>query len=111
VLAETIITMPKTSAKDTKAARPRDIRISDRLRLPAGPVDLSAIDTRATPGFHGSKSDGKAALDLLGPRLANLQGGSSPRTHGGQRSLLLVLQGMDTSGKGHRASWGGRPAG
>ena len=84
-----------------KAARPRDIRISDRLRLPAGPVDLSAIDTGATPGFNGSKSDGKAALDLLGPRLADLQERlfAEGRT-GGKRSLLLVLQGMDTSGKG-----------
>ena len=93
--------MSKTSATGTKAARPRDIRISDRLRLPAGPVDLSAIDTRATPGFDGNKSDGKAALDLLGPRLADLQERlfAEGRT-GGKRSLLLVLQGMDTSGKG-----------
>jgi PPK2 family polyphosphate:nucleotide phosphotransferase len=99
--AETIITMPKTSAKDTKAARPKDIRISDRLRLPAGPVDLTAIDTGATPGFKGSKSDGLAALGLLGPRLADLQERlfAEGRT-GGKRSLLLVLQGMDTSGKG-----------
>src|SRR6185369_9334207 len=86
-----IATMPKTSAKDTKAARPRDIRISDRLRLPAGPVDLSAIDTRATPGFTGSKSDGKAALDLLGPRLADLQERLfAEGRSGGNRSLLLV---------------------
>jgi PPK2 family polyphosphate:nucleotide phosphotransferase len=101
VPAETIITMPKSSAKDAKAARSRDIRISDRLRLPAGPVDLSAIDTGATPGFDGSKSDGKAALDLLGPRLADLQERLfAEGRSGGKRSLLLVLQGMDTSGKG-----------
>jgi PPK2 family polyphosphate:nucleotide phosphotransferase len=76
-------------------------RVSDLLRVPAGPVDLSALDTRATPGFDGDKAAGKAELAALGPRLSDLQ----ERLHaeggtGGSRSLLLVLQGMDTSGKG-----------
>ena len=76
-------------------------RVSDLLRVPAGPVDLSALDTRATPGFDGDKASGKAELDALGPRLSDLQ----ERLHaegvsGGRRSLLLVLQGMDTAGKG-----------
>jgi PPK2 family polyphosphate:nucleotide phosphotransferase len=75
--------------------------VSDLLRVPAGPVDLSALDTRATPGFDGDKAAGKAELAALGPRLSDLQ----ERLHaegatGGSRSLLLVLQGMDTSGKG-----------
>ena len=75
--------------------------VSDLLRVPAGPVDLSALDTRATPGFDGDKAAGKAELDALGPRLSDLQ----ERLHaegvsGGRRSLLLVLQGMDTAGKG-----------
>ena len=76
-------------------------RISDLLRVPPGPVDLSALDTRATPGFDGGKAAGKAALADLGARLSDLQ----ERLHaegvsGGSRSLLLILQGMDTSGKG-----------
>jgi PPK2 family polyphosphate:nucleotide phosphotransferase len=76
-------------------------RVSDLLRVPAGPVDLSALDTRATPGFDGDKAAGKAELAALGPRLSDLQ----ERLHaegvsGGRRSLLLVLQGMDTAGKG-----------
>ena len=76
-------------------------RVSDLLRVPAGPVDLSALDTRATPGFDGDKAAGKAELDALGPRLSDLQ----ERLHaegvsGGRRSLLLGLQGMDTAGKG-----------
>jgi PPK2 family polyphosphate:nucleotide phosphotransferase len=77
------------------------MRVSDLLRLPAGPVDLTSMDTRSTPGFEGSKTDGKAALLLLGPRLADLQERlfAEGKT-GGSRSLLLVLQGMDTSGKG-----------
>ncbi|MGH4007956.1 MAG: PPK2 family polyphosphate kinase [Pseudonocardiaceae bacterium] len=77
-------------------------RVSDLLRLPAGPVDLKAIDTRATPGFTGSgKTDANTAMRHLGPRLADLQGQLYAEGHtGGQRSLLLVLQGMDTAGKG-----------
>jgi PPK2 family polyphosphate:nucleotide phosphotransferase len=76
-------------------------RVSDLLAVPAGPVDLGALDTRATPGFDGGKKAGKAALADLGARLSDLQ----ERLHaqgvtGGTRSLLLVLQGMDTSGKG-----------
>ena len=100
--------MAKTSAKDTQDARPRVQRVSDLLRLPAQPVDLAAMDTRATPGFDGSKSAGYDALQLLGPRLADLQERLFAEGHtGGRRRLLLVLQGMDTSGKGARCvtSW------
>ena len=48
-------------------------RVSDLLRVPAGAVDLSALDTRATPGFDGDKAAGKAELAALGPRLSDLQ--------------------------------------
>jgi PPK2 family polyphosphate:nucleotide phosphotransferase len=93
--------MAKTSAKDTKNARPRVQRVSDLLRLPTGPVDLGSIDTSATPGCDGSKSTGQQALALLGPRLADLQERFfAEGKSGGSRRLLLVLQGMDTSGKG-----------
>jgi PPK2 family polyphosphate:nucleotide phosphotransferase len=93
--------MAKTSAKDTQKARPRVQRATDLLRLPAGPVDLAQIDTAATPGFDEGKKAGAKALATLGPRLADLQERlfAEGRT-GGRRSLLLVLQGMDTSGKG-----------
>jgi PPK2 family polyphosphate:nucleotide phosphotransferase len=92
----------KTSAKDTKDARPDvGVRVSDLLRVPAGPVDLQAVDTRATPGFVGDKKQAQEALDLLGPRLADLQERLFAEGQtGGTRSLLLVLQGLDTSGKG-----------
>ena len=56
-------------AKSSKPAA----RVSDLLRVPAGPVDLSALDTRATPGFDGGKAAGKAALVDLGSRLSDLQ--------------------------------------
>jgi PPK2 family polyphosphate:nucleotide phosphotransferase len=73
------------------------------LRLPAGPVDLTAIDSGATPGFDGNKKAGQAALAALGDDLSDLQErlyaeGAADVGHG--RSVLLVLQGMDTSGKG-----------
>ena len=47
--------------------------ISDLLRLPPGPVDLSAIDPHAKPGFAGNKKDGKKALPAMGEELFELQ--------------------------------------
>jgi PPK2 family polyphosphate:nucleotide phosphotransferase len=76
-------------------------RVSDLLRAPPGRPDLYGIDTRSTPGFDGSKAEARAASEAMGERLATLQEQlyAQGRT-GGDRSLLLVLQGMDTSGKG-----------
>ena len=75
--------------------------IGDALRLPPGPVDLTTIETGAAPGFDGGKSEGKAALAEMGTELADLQERLwAERTVGSERRVLLVLQGMDTSGKG-----------
>ena len=75
--------------------------ISELLRLPPGPVDLSAIDSHGRPGFDGGKADGKKALAALGPELAELQEKLFALGYTGSRQrILLVLQGMDTSGKG-----------
>jgi PPK2 family polyphosphate:nucleotide phosphotransferase len=73
------------------------------LRLPPGPVDLSALDPGATPGVDCGKKEGKAALVAMGDELSDLQErlyaeGVADVGHG--RAVLLVLQGMDTSGKG-----------
>jgi PPK2 family polyphosphate:nucleotide phosphotransferase len=74
---------------------------ADDLRVSSGPVDLSAIPTDATPGFTGDKADGEAELEAMGEELADLQERLfAEGTEGGGRSVLLVLQGMDTSGKG-----------
>jgi PPK2 family polyphosphate:nucleotide phosphotransferase len=71
------------------------------LRQPLGPVDLSALPTDATPGFSGDKAVGQAALAAMGPELAELQERLFARGRsGGTQRILLVLQGMDTSGKG-----------
>ena len=71
------------------------------FRLPPGPVDLDAIETDASPGFKGGKKKGKAALFALGDDLSDLQERLFAEGKSGSgRRLLLVLQGMDTSGKG-----------
>ena len=70
-------------------------------RLPAGPVDLTSLATDDTSGFDGGKKDGAAALAALGDELSDLQERLwAERTTGSERRVLLVLQGMDTSGKG-----------
>jgi PPK2 family polyphosphate:nucleotide phosphotransferase len=75
--------------------------ITDLLRAPSGAVDLGAIDTRATPGFSGKKADAQALQPELAARIATLQEQLyAEGRSGGKRSVLLVLQGMDTSGKG-----------
>ena len=75
--------------------------LAAHLRLAPGPVDLTAIDTDAAPGFDGSKADGEEALADMGAELADLQERLwAERTAGSERRVLLVLQGMDTSGKG-----------
>jgi PPK2 family polyphosphate:nucleotide phosphotransferase len=75
--------------------------IGELLRVPSGPVDLSTIDPEATPGFDGDKADGKEALAALDSEIRELQARLAAHGYtGGHRRLLLVLQGMDTAGKG-----------
>jgi PPK2 family polyphosphate:nucleotide phosphotransferase len=75
--------------------------VTHLLRIPPGPVRLMSYDTRATPGFDGDKTAGKKALAALAEPISELQERlyAEGRT-GGVRSVLVVLQGMDTSGKG-----------
>jgi PPK2 family polyphosphate:nucleotide phosphotransferase len=88
-------------AKQKKGQQAEDDGLRAALRVPSGPVDLTKYDTRATPGFSGSKDDGKTALKSLGGELSDWQERLfAEGRKGGQRSVLLVLQGMDTSGKG-----------
>ena len=72
--------------------------LRDALRVPPGqPVDLDELDAGATPLAPGGKK--KSARDMLadGTELAALQ--EKLFAAAGSR-VLLVLQGMDTSGKG-----------
>ncbi|MCW2613729.1 MAG: hypothetical protein JWN08_723 [Frankiales bacterium] len=72
-----------------------------RVRPGSGPVSLVDVDPRSTPGHDGGKTAAREAVAEVGERLAELQKQlyAEGRT-GGHRRLLVVLQGMDTSGKG-----------
>jgi PPK2 family polyphosphate:nucleotide phosphotransferase len=75
--------------------------LTDHLRLPAGEVSLADLDPAAKPGFDGGKRAGEKALRELGAELADLQERMFANAYtGGARRVLVVLQGMDTSGKG-----------
>jgi PPK2 family polyphosphate:nucleotide phosphotransferase len=70
------------------------------LAVVPGPVNLAGYDTATTPGAPRSKS-GKLNLKAQADPLAEHQERLySEATAGGTRSILLVLQGMDTAGKG-----------
>lgn len=72
----------------------------EALRAKPGLI-VADLDTRETPGFDGDKAAAAKLLAERGAHLADLQerlyaAGRS----GDSRSILLVLQGMDTAGKG-----------
>lgn len=74
----------------------------DSLLTVVKPVHLSGYESRATTGFDGKKADAERQLAAMGEELSDLQeklfaggrAGTSPTR------VLIVLQGMDTSGKG-----------
>jgi PPK2 family polyphosphate:nucleotide phosphotransferase len=75
--------------------------LRDLLRTPAAPVSLSQLDPRATPLTPGQKEHTREVMIAEGQRLAELQERLyAEGVTGGRRRVLLVLQGMDTSGKG-----------
>ena len=70
---------------------------TDTYRVDEGTkVHLSKWPTSTTDGFKGDKSDGAEALKELNVELAELQ---QMLYADGRHKLLVVLQGMDTSGK------------
>jgi PPK2 family polyphosphate:nucleotide phosphotransferase len=76
-------------------------KVTEALTVPRDAVDLASYDTRATPAFDGGKAEGKQALAAMGDELSALQERLFAEGRaGGERRILLVLQGMDTSGKG-----------
>jgi len=79
-----------------------DLALRELLRIPgAKPMDLSAHDTRQIPAGPRDKQTGLAAMTDLATPLADLQERLwAASTAGDRRRVLLVLQGMDTSGKG-----------
>ena len=61
---------------------------------------LADVDTASTPGFSGGKAKGEEALAEAQPELDRLQELLFANKEHDPRSVLLVLQGMDTAGKG-----------
>ena len=62
---------------------------------------IADLDTDTSPGFDGSRQDAEAVLADRSERFAGLQEMLYANGKGGdRRSVLLVLQGMDTAGKG-----------
>jgi PPK2 family polyphosphate:nucleotide phosphotransferase len=74
-----------------------------KLRVPpgGGPVRLRSYDPRATPGAPAGKREAQAWTPYARDRITALQERLfAQSTAGDPRSVLVVLQGMDTSGKG-----------
>ncbi|SDS47182.1 polyphosphate:nucleotide phosphotransferase, PPK2 family [Paraoerskovia marina] len=73
---------------------------TEALRVDAG-FDLSTLDPGATPGWDHGRKAAEKSMARRGRDLSDLQERlfAHGRT-GGERSVLLVLQGMDTAGKG-----------
>lgn len=72
----------------------------DALKVGRG-FALSERDPRDTPGFSGKKKDGEKVLAATDEAIDSLQERlyAQGRT-GGQKRILLVIQGLDTAGKG-----------
>ncbi|HEU4331356.1 MAG TPA: polyphosphate kinase 2 family protein [Lapillicoccus sp.] len=74
--------------------------IEELLRVGDG-FRLDDVDCESTPGFDGGKSKGQKALAGHAAELGDWQEKLYAESKGGgKRAVLLVVQGMDTSGKG-----------
>jgi PPK2 family polyphosphate:nucleotide phosphotransferase len=70
------------------------------LKVRAG-FSLASVDSSSTPGMDGGKARGEALLEKGRAELGDLQERLWAQSRfGGTRSVLLVLQAMDTAGKG-----------
>ena len=70
--------------------------------ITSGPALVASFDSRATPGFDGDKQEAKSLMAVIGEELADLQERLFARSRAevGEQRVLLVMQGMDTAGKG-----------
>lgn len=72
------------------------IDLAQFIVKPGKKVHLDKIDAEDTSAYGGDKSDSKELLDKLNDQLDGLQ----ERLYAGQKeAVLIVFQGMDTSGK------------
>lgn len=97
-------TVPQQLAREAESSR----ELSALWSLPPaqllrfGPqVQLTQVDSDATPGFKGGKKEGQRFIDVSSGEISRYQellyaNGSK----GSNRRVLIVLQGMDAAGKG-----------
>lgn len=87
-----------------KKKKSSNTSLTDQLRVPKGKVDLSDLDPRATPGYPGKgKKDAEERTLSLQPELSDLQERLYAAGRAGDpnaKRVLVILQGMDTAGKG-----------
>ncbi len=81
--------------KNLWLADPREV-----LRASEG-FDLATVDRNSSPGWDGGKKEAKALMKSRAALLPELQERlfAEGRT-GGKRSVLCIIQGLDTAGKG-----------
>jgi PPK2 family polyphosphate:nucleotide phosphotransferase len=73
---------------------------SETLRVGDG-FSLSGVDPDSTPGYSGSKEDGRLLLADMDDELTELQEKLFAESRfGGRKRILMILQAMDTAGKG-----------
>lgn len=85
---------------DRKSFQTESFSAATALTLPPGPVDLNALDTRGVIAGPQSEKAAEKAMAELAERMAELQEKLYAQgISGNRRRVLLILQGMDTSGK------------
>lgn len=73
---------------------------SETLRTGVG-FSLAGVDPDSTPGYRGKKADGRTLLAEMDDELTELQEKLFAESRfGGRKRILLILQAMDTAGKG-----------
>ncbi|KFI68870.1 Polyphosphate:nucleotide phosphotransferase (PPK2) [Bifidobacterium magnum] len=74
---------------------------AQRLIFRKNETHLTDIDAGTTPGFHGTKEECQRFLDLSALEIERYQQLMYANgTRGAMRRVLIILQGMDASGKG-----------
>lgn len=87
----------------SKKNKSSDYSVADALRVPQGPVRVEDFDPGATPAYPGKgKDDAPDQMAEMAPELSDLQERlyAAGRDNEQAPRLLLMLQGLDTSGKG-----------
>ena len=90
----------KSSGGKRERSRRSATPFSDALQVREG-FRLADLDPRSTPGFRGNKAAGQEALAAADGEMDELQERLFAMSRrDSRRRVLLVVQGMDTSGKG-----------